>query len=623
LLAADIALVFRHRILGIVNFDVPFLGMHPGIIKAGLGSIFNTPPTPQDVIVQDPMAEKKSSRVGTIFNPRPSDPNYNPAFPNDVHLPVRKGWENSIHWLTKHYKDGLKEATKGLVKSHFEFGSAMADYRELKDRYAKVRALEEDDESKRKTGYPQMRSVPRIRFVNYYTASTGRPKKPKSPKSPSPKTPRSPSPKSPSSLRSNSLQLQHYNSDMSASASTTALGSIDQQLEHHENQRSPSVSSSEGDMTHIYPEPMVDTPRVSIEVHEHRDDGVVSVSPQEPLSATSPVAAHSHNSALDKDGPPNLPEIPPIPQEPPFVDLMQFSDKAQRKAAEKEHDQALKVYQKAVKTRNKTINERTKMEEKWEKDKAKEKKEREKEEKKKQEEAEKAKKEQEKEEQRKQEEMSKEDPLRRQEREQRQAEADQREAEARSRQREADIRDGKTPAQGPPKAPVQEQYKPTPLPADIEEDLGAISLGDNPPPHHSTSSPYTNYAFSQSAIMSQAPPDARADSSYTLSTMDSQNSHQPKRSDTNSSNATNEEKKPKEKKLRKFCMLPPKDGDGNKDPTWIRVFMKDMDEVTAHTSLFFVNETYERLVGDVGDRIEEWVREADSIRLVREMEGLQ
>jgi hypothetical protein len=617
LLAADIALVFRHRILGIVNFDVPFLGMHPGIIKAGLGSIFSTPPTPQDVIVQDPMAEKKPSRMSTIFNPKPSDPNYNPAFPNDVHLPVRKGWENSLHWLTKHYKDGLKEATKGLVKSHFEFGSAMADYRELKDRYAKVRALEEDDESKRKTGYPQMRLVPRIRFVNYYTASTGRPKKPKSP--------RSPSPKSPSSIRSDSLQLQHRDSDMSAATSTTALGSIDQQLEHHDSTRSPSVSSSEGDMAHIYPEPMVDTPRVSIEVQEHRNDGVVPVSPQEPLSATSPVASSSHMGSLDHPGLPNLPEIPSIPQEPPFVDLMQFSDKIQRKAAEKEYDQALKVYQKAVKVRNKIINERTKMEEKWEKDKARERKDKEKEEKKRQEEQEKVKKEQEKQAQRKQEEaknMSTEDPLRRKEREQRQAEAEQREAEARSRQKEADIRDGKIPVEESAKPSTEKPATSRP-PADIEEDLGAMILGDQPPPQHSSNSPYTNYAFSRSGIMSQATPDSRADSSYTLSTMDSQNSHYPKRSDTNSSNTDSpkpHDKKPK--KLRKFCMLPPKDSDGNKDPTWIRVFMQDMDEVTAHTSLFFVNETYERLVGDVGDRIEEWVREADSIRLVREMEGL-
>lgn len=45
LLAADVALLFRHRIVGIINFDVPFVGMHPGIIKAGLGSIFTKVPS--------------------------------------------------------------------------------------------------------------------------------------------------------------------------------------------------------------------------------------------------------------------------------------------------------------------------------------------------------------------------------------------------------------------------------------------------------------------------------------------------------------------------------------------------------------------------------------------------
>lgn len=96
--------------------------------------------------------------------------------------------------------------------------------------------------------------------------------------------------------------------------------------------------------------------------------------------------------------------------------------------------------------------------------------------------------------------------------------------------------------------------------------------------------------------------------------MDSQNSHQTPEPESNSP--------PKKKKLKKFCMLPPKDGSGNKDPTWVRVFMEGVDEVTAHTTLFFISETYEKLVGDVGARIEDWVREADSMRLIREMEGL-
>jgi hypothetical protein len=92
--------------------------------------------------------------------------------------------------------------------------------------------------------------------------------------------------------------------------------------------------------------------------------------------------------------------------------------------------------------------------------------------------------------------------------------------------------------------------------------------------------------------------------------------------DTTSQDSTHPETPQKKKRYKKFCMLPPKDANGNPDPTWIRVFMEGVDEVVAHTSLFFVSETYERLVGDVAARVEEWVRENDSMRLAREMEGM-
>jgi hypothetical protein len=59
---------------------------------------------------------------------------------------------------------------------------------------------------------------------------------------------------------------------------------------------------------------------------------------------------------------------------------------------------------------------------------------------------------------------------------------------------------------------------------------------------------------------------------------------------------------------RHFCLLPSKNKRGERDPKWVRVFMKDMDEVQAHCGLFFVTEAYEKLVGDVGTMIEEWVR---------------
>ncbi len=56
----------------------------------------------------------------------------------------------------------------------------MADYRTLDDRYKKIRACEDiDDMSQPSTG--GSRSARRVRIVNYYTASTGRPKQPKAP----------------------------------------------------------------------------------------------------------------------------------------------------------------------------------------------------------------------------------------------------------------------------------------------------------------------------------------------------------------------------------------------------------------------------------------------------------
>ncbi|KAJ4361819.1 hypothetical protein N0V83_010760 [Neocucurbitaria cava] len=578
LLAADIALVFRHRIIGIVNFDVPFLGMHPGIVKAGLGSLFSPPPAPQDVTFPEADPQKKPSRMATLFNPKPSDPNFNPSFANDVQLPVRKGWENTLHWLSKHYSDGLREATKGLVKSHLEFGGAMADYRELKDRYAKVRALEEDDERKRKSNYPEARFVPRVRFVNYYTASTGRPKKPKSPKSSSPSRPAS-------------RQSQHHDGD--TGAPTTLRPAHDEHPGYANSDRSASVASSQPEMTHIHPEPLVDTPRVSIEVQEHRGDEIIPVSPQEPLSATSPVAKLPTQESLSTpNGAPNLPEIPPIPEEPPFVDLLKFPDKAQRKAAEKEHDQALKEYHKAVKARNKVIKERTKLEGKWEKQQR---------------------------EQKQREQKPTELTQSQAEMKRLQAESDRMQAESNRMQAESDRRQATTEQRQSTSSRREKDAAIPSTPLGLEARLGAMQVDAPGSPQETSQASNENYHFSRDTIMSQAPPDDRAsitDSSYTLSTMDSQNSHQ-------ATHTPGSDKVPeKNKKLKKFCMLPPKDAQGNKDPTWVRVFMEGMDEVTAHTSLFFVNDTYERLVGDVGARIEDWVREADSVRLVRELEGL-
>ncbi|KAI0814336.1 hypothetical protein GGR55DRAFT_427633 [Xylaria sp. FL0064] len=72
--------------------------------------------------------------------------------------------------------------------------------------------------------------------------------------------------------------------------------------------------------------------------------------------------------------------------------------------------------------------------------------------------------------------------------------------------------------------------------------------------------------------------------------------------------------KEKEEKKRKFCNVPK--SNGRVDSKWVGVFMKDMDQVAAHTGLFFDGEHYEGLVGDVGNIIVEWVHDDMTRRAV-------
>ncbi|KAI1654049.1 hypothetical protein F4813DRAFT_232548 [Daldinia decipiens] len=77
-------------------------------------------------------------------------------------------------------------------------------------------------------------------------------------------------------------------------------------------------------------------------------------------------------------------------------------------------------------------------------------------------------------------------------------------------------------------------------------------------------------------------------------------------------------KPPKPPKERKFCNVPKVNGEV--DPKWVKIFMKDMDQVAAHTSLFFRGEHYEKLVGDVGETVVNWVQDDMTKRAILEME---
>ena len=165
---------FRHRILGTINFDCPFLGLHPGIVFSGIGSLFK--PAPPSPAIQVSHSDSEYQVLG--LHPKdcsrassPSDPNYDPPFPNDIRLPERKGWDSTLHFITKHSHD-LTKAARAYVTSHLEFGACVADYKGLQNRYMKLRPLE--DIETWHTG------ATRVRFLNYYTICHGRPSKSKS-----------------------------------------------------------------------------------------------------------------------------------------------------------------------------------------------------------------------------------------------------------------------------------------------------------------------------------------------------------------------------------------------------------------------------------------------------------
>jgi hypothetical protein len=541
---------FRHRIIGTINFDVPFLGMHPGVVGSGLGSIFRPAAQPAESSY-DPnndtlstasglTADSQSSlqsigsgpsaRHDTLFS-SPTDPNFNPQFANDVILPVRKGWKNAIHFINKH-SDHLRKATKQLVKSHVEFGGAMTDYPALKLRYMKVRALEDEDTTVRKRLSHQTQTPARVRFVNYYTASTGRSKKDRSR----------------SRSRSRSPYGQHLDS-------TTSLGTS----LFHRNASASSLSSRS-----ISP-----SPRISLE--EHVDGSVVhkdNIDPRSELSLfneENPMIVKSdlndkagstiESITTDSSGSvghqedeqlisnfhvqmPNLPPLPPPPTKPPPLDLTPYLDKEVRKLVRREYDRQVRAYEQALKDREASIKDRQRLEEKLRRLAAKE--------------------------------LSKKQ---------------------------------------------EEENKITVEETEANETAAKIGQSTESELLSETKSLDQATAKVQHAAeggYSTAMPSLSVDSSsHGLASVISHDG-QPSPA-TESSSAPGEGSK--KRKDRKFCVLPQKIN-GQRDPLWVRVYMEGHDEVSAHCGLFFMSKTYEQLVGDVGSRIEEWVRDDMTRRMI-------
>ncbi|KAL0943995.1 catalytic protein [Colletotrichum truncatum] len=641
LLAGEVALMpnrhpyrrqpFKHRILGTVSLDSPFLGLHPGIVVAGISSLFrpaspteethdqldassHLSPSNSAMTSPDPSMSnlELTSSFGTQLSPSPSntpsvassngppprtDPFFNPPFFNDTKFKDRSFMRRLGHFAKKHSAEGIWDATKNHVMSHLEYGGCLADYPGLNARYNKLRALEnvdplqhlrENSNSGNSFGQPPLA---RVRFINYYTLSTGRPKKPKSPKSPeSPdrELPTGPpstldiasqlSPQAPSTPRisvnsddGDEIEILHSIEVVDAKLST--LHEEQQARFDHESDKAVAKHGQEP----VVPEHTVEPKGKGKETSDHEIES--SEAPKKEVDGQANGGdTHVTDASGDVSADPELPPIPDLPEPPTLPDLDRYTDKDARKQAEKEAKRVQKAYEQAVKSRDKAIKERQKLVEKRrkkaEKDALKETQRLQKEEQKAKQQGEAAQKKQEKE---KEKEEEKEAP--------RQEPAQVTAAVEDASGASSDEQDGPLMMMEP--IPMSEEY---PAPQ-------ASPAPERPPPPPTSRGP-------PPPLPPRMPSTAPASSSASIATT---------QTDTRAPEGPS-----KPKKERKFCTLPRKIN-GRRDETWVPVFMEGVDEVGAHCGLFVPGPHYDRLIGDVGGRILGWVQEDMTARAILEM----
>ncbi|GKT98586.1 hypothetical protein FLAG1_00638 [Fusarium langsethiae] len=604
ILAADVVLMpnpdpqgtypLKHRIIGHVSLDCPFIGLHPGIVVSGISSLFKPAPTPpqddnQETAVPgspgtpslaDPsvsslyLTNSESSGLGSSTSlpsvasssrpqrdPYQSQPFFNQPFFNDSGLQERPFVQRMFHFANKYRNEGLIQAAARHIFSYLEFGSCLADPAGLEARYRNIRALEDVDEFQSgdiKPGSSQ--HMVRVRFVNYYTLSTGRPKSPKgTPKVGSPRTENPTSPEaslslSQSSASSSSVELDFSPNRVDAEDSNHLYARQESPMPSITLEHRDTMGNSKNHQTLLDAETKTLNARASnstikgnsfdenesvtsgmnrLSMHSIDptpiDEDIASLPPQDTAAPApqdqDPIASVESNDVEPQKMDADLPPLPDPPTAPELPDPSLYTEKDERKQVEREVKRLRRAYDNAIKDHAKAIREREKLVEKRQK--------------RAQKESEKALKEA----ARREKEALKESQKKGKDVEKEQ----QRQSSEREQQAQKELDDDQD----------YQQFK-----AEEEE--------------------------SQREAEAEAVAEARS------------------------------LKSAKPKKLRKFCNLPTKGG-RVEDPTWVDIYMADVDEVGAHCGLFFSGPHYEKLVGDVGNRIVGWVQDDLTKRTIQEM----
>lgn len=316
-----------------------------------------------------------SSPYSTLpVEPRRPDPHFNAPFFNDQTYEERPFLQSVFSFIKKHHAEGVANSFAQRLVDQLEFGGCLADYTGLHARYKKLRSLEDVDEvSMIGQGHPHGAHA-RVRFVNYYTLSSGVPKKPKTPEDNGnePPTDQFATEKIGDMEKLDVDPLRNHSSDggiaTPRSNISVTVEDYSQKFEkpaHDEDTKRLSTGKDQSDvdisrllMQDIDPTPMSDSDEPSQSSH--------GVEP-EPAAFSVTTSAESPQGTTPQRIMTEDLSLPPLPEEPTppvLPDLDAYTDKASRKQAEKESKRLQKAYEQALKDRAKSIREREKLIEK-------------------------------------------------------------------------------------------------------------------------------------------------------------------------------------------------------------------------------------------------------------------